>query len=265
MTPPTPYVKGVTFGGRCASMVSSSCQTVGGFASSNVTRVLKGARLIMRVFRGLRSPTMIVAVIAVVVAAAGTAGATGVVAGKANTGTTHTGKHKTGKGTNAGPRGPRGRRGPAGPVGPPGTVGPQGPAGAKGDIGPSGPQGLAGPAGPVGPSGPKGDTGPQGPAGPPGSGGVTPLVFSSNSGPLTNSGTSGRSFSWTTVCPTGQKALGGGLGTTAPAGSYLVDSYPSDNKGNTPASGTSAVAWTADLFLPAGMSGNFTVYAICTS
>jgi hypothetical protein len=55
------------------------------------------------------------------------------------------------------------------------------------------------------------------------------------------------------------------MGTTAPAGAYLVDSYPSDKTGSTPASGTSAVAWTADLFLPAGGTGNFTVYAICAT
>jgi hypothetical protein len=108
-----------------------------------------------------------------------------------------------------------------------GTVGPQGAAGAKGDTGPSGRQGPVGPAGPEGPAGPKGDTGLQGPRGPPGSGNDA-LVFTINSGPLTNTGTTGKSFSWTTGCPTGQKAIGGGLGTTAPAGAYLIDSYPSD-------------------------------------
>ena len=75
-------------------------------------------------------------------------------------------------------------------------------------------------------------------------------------------------YPWTETCQVaGQQAVGGGVGThldngTAPY--YVVDSYPSDNAGNKPASGTSATAWTADVFIPSGDSVTISAYAICT-
>ncbi|MBV9005032.1 MAG: hypothetical protein JO181_10270 [Solirubrobacterales bacterium] len=183
--------------------------------------------MLKQLVRRLPSPAMVVAVIALIAAAGGTAGAVTNSAGstKARAANKKVVVHVV--------RGPRGLRGFTGPAGP------QGPKGDKGDTG---------------------ATGPQGPAGPPGSGGgsVTPNVYNSGAQSIATAGTK----PWTEACPAGQKAIGGGVGTSG-TGVYVVDSYPSDNLGNTPASGTAATAWTADINVPA-TGGSITVYAICT-
>jgi hypothetical protein len=83
-------------------------------------------------------------------------------------------------------------------------------------------------------------------------------VYNSGAQAISTAGTK----AWTEPCPAGQKAIGGGVGTSG-TGVFVVDSYPSDNLGNTPASGASATAWTADINVPA-TGGSITVYAICT-
>lgn len=186
---------------------------------------------------------MVVAVIALIAAAGGTAEATGIVASKASTN-----KNKT-----VVLRGPKGLRGPAGPAGPKGN---------KGDTGTQGSQGPAGATGPKGDTGPQGPPGPQGPSGTGGSS-VTPTV-NTNQGSQANTGASGAAYAWTSTCPTPQKAIGGGLSIGSGAGAYLVDSYPSNSTGASSANGTAATAWTASVYIPAGITANFTVYAICT-
>jgi hypothetical protein len=107
-----------------------------------------------------------------------------------------------------------------------------------------------------GPAGPKGDPGPAGPAGP-GGGTLTAGVYNSGAQSIATAGVK----AWTEPCPAGQKAIGGGVGTGG-TGVYVVDSYPSDNTGATPASGATATAWTADINVPA-TGGTITVYAVC--
>ena len=81
---------------------------------------------------------------------------------------------------------------------------------------PRGPQGPAGPAGPAGARGATGERGPTGPAGPAGAAGATNVaVFTA-----TGTGTA------TVLCPTGQRATGGGATLLAGAAGFLVDSSP---------------------------------------
>lgn len=88
--------------------------------------------------------------------------------------------------------------------GPPGQQGPQGPAGANG---PTGPKGSSGPSGPAGPPGLPGLAGLAGAPGPSGVSGWQIVVvgqgFSGGSG-----------ANWEANCPSGKKALGGGVTTT---------------------------------------------------
>src|SRR5262249_34923724 len=76
-----------------------------------------------------------------------------------------------------------------------GLTGPQGPKGDKGD------RGSAGPKGDAGPQGPQGLAGPQGPSGVSGWG----YYVEGGEGPADRTGTG------SAYCPTGQKALGGGV------------------------------------------------------
>jgi hypothetical protein len=95
---------------------------------------------------------------------------------------------------------------------------------------------------------------------------VSTKVYNSSSTSITP--LTGAAFPWTETCQVaGQQAVGGGVGTHVDNGTapyYVVDSYPSDNAGNKPASGTSATAWTADVFIPSGDSVTISVYAICS-
>jgi len=192
------------------------------------------------------SPSMVVAVIALIAAAGGTADATGVMARQSS--------KKPAKTTTKVPVGPRG---PRGYPGPPGIQGPQGSLGPKGD---TGAQGSAGPKGDTGAQGPAGTQGPQGPPGPAGSS-LNLTTTLKNSGSITGAN---QAYSLTSTCPAGQKAVGGGVGThisgTAPF--YVVDSLPTDNLGNTGVA--VSTAWSADVYISTGDSGDFTIYAICT-
>ncbi|HET9242983.1 MAG TPA: hypothetical protein VFN99_06030 [Gaiella sp.] len=86
-----------------------------------------------------------------------------------------------------------------------GLTGPQGPAGDKGD------KGERGPLGPKGETGPRGDLGPRGPVGPAGPRGVTGLEYVVSPGiDVPN----GQRRSGTVLCPTGKKALGGGVSSS---------------------------------------------------
>ena len=258
MTPPTVYVNEVNLVTRFVSMGVDGPSGVWMCPiTNNQISLTGGGRMFKPSLSKLPSPAMLVAVVALIAAATGTAGATGLVAGghaKAD----QVSKHKSV--TTHALRGPRGLRGARGATGPAGLAGATGPAGAKGA------DGLTGPVGPAGPKGDKGDKGDQGPPGTPG-GTVSTKVYTASSASITAPATGGIYPQTETCQVAGQQAVGGGVGTHVDNGTapyYVVDSYPSDNNGAKPASGTSATAWTADVFIPSGDSVTISVYAICS-
>ena len=150
---------------------------------------------------------------------------------------------------------------PAGPQGPKGDSGQRGPAGANGETGPAGPQG---PQGPAGPNGPRGETGPAGPHGPQGP-----------AGPQGPSGTSGWSYHtngltigpedyerWEVACPSGKKALGGGVAASGP---YTGNLRHGQVVSSAPA-GAAATGW-AVTYSNEYSEGTMTAYAwvICAN
>jgi len=120
-----------------------------------------------------------------------------------------------------GPAGPAGLKGDRGDPGAPGPTGPKGDRGEQGAAGPAGPKGTTGPRGPAGPPGPAGAPGPTGSPGPSGISGweyqVKELIV-----PHRISGT------WQVYCPSGKKALGGGVSPfgEAPALVHVVETAP---------------------------------------
>lgn len=119
--------------------------------------------------------------------------------------------------------GATGPQGPKGPTGPQGAAGFQGPPGAPGLPGGSpGPQGPAGPAGVAGPAGPTGDPGPDGPAGDPGATGAvgiqgaaatlagSTLLTNLRDSTTTYTVTSTTLAEYSSFCPAGYVAIGGG-------------------------------------------------------
>jgi hypothetical protein len=141
-------------------------------------------------------------------------------------------------------------RGPRGPAGPPGERGERGSAGrtgATGRAGPDGPPGPTGATGPKGATGPAGLVGPAGPAGPPGSSGISgwqSLTAARDIAPNVLD-------SWQVNCPSGKKALGGGMALAhQTSGARIVESAPAGagtgwfvsalNQGTT---GFTAFAW----------------------
>jgi hypothetical protein len=114
-------------------------------------------------------------------------------------------------------------------AGKPGPAGPQGPAGPKGD------KGNQGPAGPAGPKGEAGPAGPQGPAGPPDPDGIRGWEYI----------TAGMRIpakdykAWNVNCPSGKKALGGGVGGQGDVSARIVESVPA---------GAGATGWHVHVY-----------------
>ena len=132
-----------------------------------------------------------------------------------------------------------GRPGPAGPAGPAGTAGPMGPrgeTGAKGDRGATGPQGLPGAQGPAGPTGPSGISGWQY---------VAKRMWSDLS--------SNKWISDTVTCPSGKKALGGGVSSTDPYYMRVLQSAPAGE----------ANGWSASVRNEDGPTFSVYVWVIC--
>jgi hypothetical protein len=105
-----------------------------------------------------------------------------------------------------------GRPGPAGPAGSAGPVGPAGPAGSRGE---PGAKGERGPVGVPGPVGPRGEQGPIGLSG-------WNYVVKRSPYDLTD----GVAVTWTAGCPGGQKALGGGVSSSNPKSTRVLQSAP---------------------------------------
>ena len=92
----------------------------------------------------------------------------------------------------------------------PATVGAIGPAGPKGDKGETG---AAGTKGATGATGPAGARGPAGPAGPAGQSGVSGWQYLVSDGKAIKAGDF---LTWAVNCPSGKKALGGGVAVPYP-------------------------------------------------
>jgi hypothetical protein len=129
------------------------------------------------------------------------------------------------------------------PAGPKGDAGPQG---AQGPAGPKGATGAQGLVGPKGATGAAGQAGPAGPAGPPG---VTGYQFAT-----TSVNALGGKYTFVhTACPSGKKALGGGVWTQL-KDEQIVDSSPS----------TDSAGWNVRIYNSnGGVDWPVKVYAIC--
>jgi hypothetical protein len=134
-----------------------------------------------------------------------------------------------------------------------GNRGVRGVHGEKGAQGGQGPQGAQGATGAQGPQGPQGPQGAQGAAG---ATNVTVRSFDFTVTPL------GAAFA-AIICPTGQRATGGGV--RAPVGVEVYATHPTNGSGDPPAQGETPVGWrgAVDNFL--NSSQTFTVYAICAA
>ncbi len=130
-----------------------------------------------------------------------------------------------------------------------GPAGPQGATGAQGPKGDTGAQGPAGPAGPAG--GPAGPAGPAGAAGAKGANGVSGYQIVSKSQTLKKNA----AMTWTMSCPSGKKAIGGGV-RAASAGSFLM-------QGSGPSAG--GKGWTVTMVNVSKSSHKITGYAICAA
>lgn len=132
--------------------------------------------------------------------------------------------------------------------GPPGPPGPAGPAGAVGPAGPAGPVGPAGPAGPIGLTGPAGS-------------GQAPTFASMGIVHVTLAQTAPAGPNATAImlinCPSGKRAIGGGLSQTTAPGVYMMGSYPMQQvEGN---------GWWIIVNNPNGNSRNITLHATCAT
>lgn len=153
------------------------------------------------------------------------------------------------------PLGTDGRFPPSvGIAGPAGAHGPKGDKGEQGAQGAAGPRGVTGPKGATGPAGPSGDRGPVGPPGPSGISGWQYLTAQRYIPPKSG-------VAWAIACPSGKKALGGGVALTdAYPKSYarIIESAPAGQ----------ATGWTAHVFNDAP-AGSYTysgfVWAICAT
>ena len=153
----------------------------------------------------------------------------------------------------AGPAGAKGDTGAPGSAGAQGPAGPQGPAGAKGD--PGGPVGPKGDTGAQGPTGATGATGPQGPPGPkgdPGAAGTAAVSVHTQAYTLAMSGSAGDHNDFTTMCASGQKAVGGGFDSNTDVFSEDTRPTPADD------------GWTIFLFNNDSTgSASGTLYVTC--
>ena len=103
-------------------------------------------------------------------------------------------------------------------TGRPGPAGPAGPAGAKGE---KGEKGDRGPAGANGPAGPRGEQGAAGPAGANGVSGFQYIAQRADTDILKD-----KYLRWSVDCPNGKRALGGGVSTSAPYETRVIESAP---------------------------------------
>jgi len=142
-------------------------------------------------------------------------------------------------------------------VGIAGTAGQQGPKGDKGDQGgpgPVGPRGATGLKGATGPAGLAGPVGARGPAGPPGPSGISGWQYLTAAMAIPRD----QSRTWQVNCPSGKKALGGGVSTTAgnTKVSQISESAPA---------GAEATGWAASVYTTpaAGSTPTYYVWVIC--
>ena len=103
-------------------------------------------------------------------------------------------------------------------TGQPGAAGPAGPAGANGDKGEKGDRGLAGANGAAGP---RGEQGAAGPAGANGVSGFQYIAKRADTDILKD-----KYLRWSVDCPNGKRALGGGVSTSAPYETRVIESAP---------------------------------------
>jgi hypothetical protein len=135
---------------------------------------------------------------------------------------------------------------------PAGPAGPHGLKGDKGEQGPAGPQGATGPKGATGPAGPQGAQGPAGPAGP---SGISGWEYRTQRQDVT--GPAGAR--WHVDCPSGTKALGGGVSVTPYRGTTrIIESAPYGGPYGAPPTG-----WLAAVRNEASETLSYYAWVIC--
>ncbi len=130
-----------------------------------------------------------------------------------------------------------------------GPAGPQGPKGDKGEQGPGGATGATGPKGGAGPAGPQGAAGPAGAPGPSGVSGWEYRV--SSPGAYIRSGDAGGGQVY---CPSGKKALGGGV-SVENSRVYVTTSAPTNG----------ATGWAVWLHNTSSISETVYAWVICAN
>jgi hypothetical protein len=140
----------------------------------------------------------------------------------------------------------QGIQGPKGDPGARGEKGEKGETGERGAAGPQGEQGLQGQQGLPGAQGIQGPPGEAGPAGTPGAAGVSGYQIVSQTADVGGFGSTAADA----FCPTGKKALGGGVWTNH---SLVSRSAPFSN------------GWTGAVNNPFIDGETITVYAICAT
>jgi hypothetical protein len=133
-----------------------------------------------------------------------------------------------------------------------GPAGSPGPKGEKGDPGAQEPSGPPGPSGQKGANGPAGTGGAQGPAGPPGAGGMRGWGYYTQGFDLP----SWHFGTWHVNCPSGQKALGGGVAAAGPTLDHvsIVESAPA---------GAAATGWQASAINTSDATVTEFAWVIC--
>src|SRR3954447_22938388 len=123
----------------------------------------------------------------------------------------------------------------------------------KGNSGPAGPQGSAGPQGGKGDAGAAGANGATGKDGAPGKDGLisSATVQRTTFSPIADGGTGTQTVS----CPSGQKAIGGGVRSDAYGIGLVEASRPSVGDFGTPSSGDTFDGWRATVVNPPDIGG----------
>jgi hypothetical protein len=121
---------------------------------------------------------------------------------------------------------------------------------------------LQGPQGRTGAAGATGQQGPQGLPGTNGSNGATNVVVRTT----TESVTTGSSSQMNVSCNPGERATGGGVGTSEVSSASIVEaSYPTGALGGPAGAGQTPVGWFSGVFNNLGITLTATHYVVCAS
>jgi hypothetical protein len=105
---------------------------------------------------------------------------------------------------------------------------------------------------------PSGPPGPQGPAGPPGQNALADAAVISHSQTVSNND---YAWYWAT-CPSGQRAIGGGVNTNSD-NAYVNESFPVDANGGAVGNGAVPAGWRTEVSNLSGGQLTLNFYIVC--